>query len=147
MTCRAKKGDDVSDEQFIGPHSYRVDGAWILWMPRGIVHLSDAQKVTKLYEELIARHGRLLLLVDLTHLDKAMPEARKHFVGWLKSTGNGARMSVAPFGANLIAATIARLLLSAVRQLSGNAPRVKICSDHAAARAWLSEQERLLSTR
>lgn len=88
----------------------------------------------------------MLLLVDLTNLSKAQPEARKHFVGWLKATGNGTRMAVAPFGANLIAAAIVTLLASAARRLGGFAPRVKICTDYATARAWLSEQERLLSS-
>lgn len=96
---------------------------------------------------MIARNGRLLLLVDLTELSKAMPEARKHFVGWLKATGNGPRMAVAPFGASLIAAAIAALLASAARQVTGYAPRVKICTDRATARAWLAEQERILSPR
>ncbi len=137
----------VTDEHFIGRHSYRIEGTWVLWKPRGTVGLSDAEAVTKLYQEMIARNGRLLLLVDLTELNKALPEARKHFVGWLKSTGNGPRMAVAPFGASLIAATIAALLVSAARQVTGYAPRVKICTDRATAQAWLTAQERILSTR
>ena len=136
---------DVVDEQFIGPHSYRAEGTWVQWKPRGIVSLTDAQALTVLYGERIALHGRLLLLVDLSELDKALPEARKHLVGWLKATGNGARMAVAPFGANLFAATMATLLLGAARGLGGYAPRVKICADQATARAWLTEQERILS--
>ena len=134
----------MSDEQFIGRHSYRIEGAWVHWKPRGTVGLSDAQAVTQLYHEMLAKNGRLLLMVDLTELEKAMPEARKHFAFWLKATGNGPRMAVAPFGANLIAATIVTLLASAARRIGGFAPRVKICADKTAARAWLSEQERLL---
>lgn len=137
---------DVADEQFIGPHSYRIEGTWVLWKPRGIVGLSDAQALTVLYAERIAQHDRMLLLVDLSDLDKALPEARKHLVGWLKATGNGARMAIAPFGANLFAATMATLLLGAARGLGGYAPRVKICADQATARAWLTEQERILSS-
>lgn len=135
----------MSDEQFIGRHSYRIEGTWVHWKPRGAVGLSDAQAVTALYGEMIARHGRMLLLVDLTDLSKAAPEARRHFVDWLKTTGNGARMAVAPFGANFIAAAIATLLASAARRLGGYAPRVKICAERSVARAWLLEQERLLS--
>lgn len=137
----------MSDEHFIGRHSYRIVGTWVYWKPRGTVGLSDAQTVTKLYEEMIARNGRLLLLVDLTELHKALPEARKYFVGWLKATGNGPRMAVAPFGASLIAVAMAALLLSAARQVAGYAPRVKICTDRATAHAWLTEQERILSSR
>ena len=136
----------MSDEHFIGLHSYRIEGTWVHWKPRGTVRLSDAQAVTMLYQEMISRNGRMLLLVDLADLDKAMPEARKHFVSWLQTTGNGARMAVAPFGANLIAAAIATLLASATRRLARYAPRVRICADRATARAWLTEQERLLST-
>ncbi len=135
----------VLDEQFIGLHSYRIEGTWVHWKPRGTVDLSDAQAVTSLYQEMISRNGRMLLLVDLSDLKKAQPDARKHFVGWLKATGNGTRMAVAPFGANLIAAAIATLLVSAARRLGGFAPRVKICTDRATARAWLIEQERILS--
>lgn len=144
---RGRRDRTLSDEQFIGRHSYRIEGTWILWQPRGTVQLSDAQAVTKLYQEMINRNGRMLLLVNLTELDKAMPEARKHLVGWLQATGNGAHMAVAPFGANLIAATLATLLISATRRLTEYAPRVKICSDQATARAWLTEQERRLSNR
>ncbi len=135
----------MADEQFIGPHSYRAEGTWVQWKPRGTVGLTDAQALTALYAERLAQNGRLLLLVDLSELDKALPEARKHLVGWLKSTGNGARMAVAPFGANLFAATMATLLLGAARGLGGFAPRVKICTDQATARAWLAEQERSLA--
>lgn len=135
----------MSDEHFIGRHSYRIEGAWITWKPRGAVGLSDAQTLTVLYGELIARHGRLLLLVDLAELSRAAPETRRHFVDWLKATGNGARMAIAPFGANFIAAAIATLLASAARHLGGYAPRVKICTDRAVARTWLTEQERILT--
>lgn len=135
----------VSEEQFIGRHSYRIEGTWVHWKPRGIVELSDAQAVTKIYEGMIARNGRMLLLVDLTELNKALPDARKCFVDWLKATGNGARMAVAPFGANVITAAIATLLASAARRLGGFAPRVRICHDRAAARAWLTEQEKVLA--
>lgn len=135
----------MSEEKFIGRHSYRIEGTWVHWKPRGIVELIDAQEVTTLYTEMINRHGRMLLLVDLTELNKAMPDARKCFVDWLKATGNGARMAVAPFGANVVTAAIATLMASAARRLGGFAPRVKICHDRAVACAWLTEQEKLLS--
>lgn len=141
------EGRRVSEEHFIGRHSYRIEGTWVHWKPRGTVTASDAQAVTGLYADMIARNGRLLLLVDLTDLNKALPDARKCFVSWLKSTGNGPRMAVAPFGANLVAAAIATLLLSAARQFGGFAPRTRLFADRATARAWLTEQERVLSKR
>ena len=132
----------MSDEHFIGPHGYRVQGKLIRLTPRGTLTAADAQALTQVYERQIARYGRLMVLSDLRHSGiRATPEARRCLVDWLKRTGHARQMLGAGFGGGALQAATITLLLGAARMLVSHAPTVKLFTEEAAALAWLSEQD------
>ena len=137
----------MADEQFIGPHSYRIDGKLVRLTPRGTLTVPNAQVISQVYERQIANYGRLLVLVDLRHSGvRASPEARRYLVDWLKATGNASRMVGAAFGGGPIQNAMVTLMISAARIVTTHAPKMKFFAEQADAFAWLVEQEPSLAT-
>jgi hypothetical protein len=127
--------------QFIGRHRVR-DLAGIAFVEcHGQISLEDAKLMTVFFEEVSARAGCFLLLVDLRESIAPGPEARKWLVDWTADR----RGATACIGGSTGVNVVASLLNRAVRLIHGNAMPMEMFKIEVQAIAWLREKQRQMA--
>jgi len=102
----------------------------------------DIQRMIAYQDEVVSRHGYVLLLVDLRDSKGLDGAARRLGADWGKA--NAKRYAVAMWGASRMARTLGTLLHSAVVMLSGQRTRQDFFDTESEARAWLDKQRAVL---
>lgn len=131
----------MDDWQPIGNHRVLIDEDIILIRFVGDISLEQTRAITVLQEQIIARHGHLFALTDLSAGSTFSPEGRRFLGEWNKKFSVA---GVAQYGGSLMARVAAILMLGAIRALKGNVPDIKYVSDEAEGRAWIGAQRQKL---
>jgi len=129
----------------IDSHRLWQHGPLLLFENHGDFTLSHAERVTGVYEEVVASEGFLLLLLDLADSGQIEPSTRRHMAQWAKTFVD--RICIAVVDGSVVLRTTYTLIMAAARVLSGQAVRTLACRDRATAYAWLQEQHAELQSR
>lgn len=131
----------MDDWQSIGNHRVLIDEDILLIRFVGDISIEHARAITVLQEQIIARHGHLFAITDLSAGGTFSPEGRRFLGEWNKKFSIA---GLAQYGGSLVARVTAILMLGAIRALRGHVPDIKYVSDEAEGRAWIGAQRQKL---
>lgn len=122
----------------IGAHRYSIEADLLHIENHGPFHGEEAGPFVSIYQQVYARHGYLLVLLDMRDAGPASSEARRAVVDWAKK--RAATVAIAAVSGSVIARTTLMLILRAVQTLSAQVPLLSFFSTEAEAREWLSQR-------
>ncbi|MBL8634212.1 MAG: hypothetical protein JNM40_13405 [Myxococcales bacterium] len=126
----------------IGRHKLTVEDDIVVLTQIGDHVQAEVLQVTVVMAEVLAAHGRLFFLLDLTQAEKTAPEARRHIAEWSKRN----RISgIALFGGSVAARAVSSLAIAAIRLFRGDHTPTVFTATESEARAWIAEQRRRLA--
>jgi hypothetical protein len=105
----------------------------------GDVTLAQMKELLPIYESIIEKHGRLLVLMNLTHIGEVGFETRKCAMDWSKK--HGPSVITAVYGASFVTRNVVNFVNRALRAISKDAAPLRYCETEAEARAWLHSQD------
>lgn len=130
---------DLGDQPAaVGPHQIRLDGdiAWVRIV--GVLERPESEQLYRLYDQIGARQGYLLVLSDATAARGNSPEARRFQHDHYKLRTYPSYTAV--YGANLVIRTLIMMGIRANQLIHAQRPQVSFHSTEAEARAALAEQ-------
>jgi len=127
----------AADSQAIGTHTLVVEEDLVFLTQHGDYKLGDAQQVNAEVEAVLARLGRVFVLVDQRAAGTTPPDARRCLAEWNKKhKASGAAI----FGGSAAARAAATLVLTAVRVFRPDSTPTIFTTTEAEARAWIAAQ-------
>jgi hypothetical protein len=121
----------------VGAHQLVLEQDLVVFRQRGDYTLSDAREVGAELASLIARRGRIFVIIDQTQAGTTPPESRRFLADWNKRHTLG---GVALFGGSVTARAVASLITTAIRLVRPAGAPMVFTATEAEARAWVASQ-------
>lgn len=126
----------MSNEEVIGTHRVRVEGDTVLTRYVGVPELEHVMAIHQHFDRVLAEHGRLFVINDMSRSGIPTAEARRWIAEWARAHKI---VAIVNFGASLPIRMLQSLVLNAAALL-GSGPSVKTvnCANEAEAFAWIA---------
>ncbi len=123
----------------IGPHTIEIEHDCTLVRLHGPFLLAHNQQWCQIADRLIAEHGHLFTISDLSSGGSLPAETRQHISQWPNVVHvRGA----AVFGAGLVVSVVFSMIARAITLLRQHSPPTLIAKTEGEARAWVAELRR-----
>ena len=117
-----------------GPNDVHVDGDLVFTVVHGVASLDAAQRYLEVAAEVLAKHGQVVMLTDVTEGFGLSPDTRRYTTEWSKKHVIAAS---AIFGASAPTRAMLLLVTRAMNLVSGYQSNTRFTATEAEARAWL----------
>lgn len=124
------------DSQKFGPNDVHVEGDLVFTIVHGVASLDASRRYLELVAEVTAKHGRVVMLTDVTKGFGLSPETRRYTTEWGKTHTVAAS---AVFGASAPARAMLLFVTRAMSLVSNYHSNVRFFAAEAEARDWLDE--------
>ncbi len=127
---------DILNEEVISTHRLRVEGDTVLTRYVGVPELEHVMAIHQYFDRVLAEHGRLFVINDMSRSGIPTAEARQWLAEWARTHKI---VAIVNFGASMPVRMLQSLIMNAAALL-GSGPRVKTanCADEAEAFAWIA---------
>lgn len=126
----------MPNEEVISTHRLRVEGDTVLTRYIGVPELEHVMAIHQRFDGVLAEHGRLFVINDMSRSGIPTAEARRWIAEWARSHKI---VAIVNFGASLTVRMLQSLILNAAALL-GTQPSVRTtnCANEAEAFAWIA---------
>lgn len=121
----------------IGQHYYYIEEDVIVVRFKGNISLKEVSRFIEIFNSLLKKHKRALLISDLSHASTIDQDARRHIVDW---TRQQTAFATAAVSAGFMQRALTSLMVRALKLISGKNTPLAFFQDKESARAWLSQQ-------
>lgn len=125
--------------QPIGPHRYRREDDLLYWQPDGEMTVEHIRAISAVFDELLARYGYVVYIIDARRSRPMGYDARREFVHWFDRSHP--RFAAIGYGSPAEPRATAVLIVNAAR-LRGNREAVMHSAANEAEALILAEAER-----